>query len=124
MPELLTAREVRALTGATLRQLQYWHDSRFTKSVVRVHGGHVRVVYDGTEVRRARMIMLLARKGGRWIAPLKRLEDGVLAMRYLLFSPRLKLIAATDDRVEAIRLMTSYRGGVLLVELPELPPCP
>ena len=82
------------------------------------------MVYDGTEVRRARMIMLLARKGGRWIAPLKRLEDGVLAMRYLLFSPRLKLIAATDDRVEAIRLMTSYRGGVLLVELPELPPCP
>jgi hypothetical protein len=125
-PALLTTREVMALTGATARQLQYWRHSRFTKSTVCVRAGRVKVIYDQTELRRVQVIKRISSSltgianGGRQnrLAPLKRIPEAALTMRYLLFSPRLKLIAATDDRAELIRIATAAAHGVLLVELP------
>lgn len=129
LKRLLTTREVKALTGATERQLQYWDERGLTRPEIRKSRNPIFGFrfYDEIDVRRVQTIVRLSetrghttkwKQGTRRLTTIGRIPKAAIQCRYLFFSPRLKLIAASDDRAELIRVATASAHGVLLVELP------
>jgi hypothetical protein len=117
----LTTAQAAERAGVTERQLKYWAAIGILSS-----SGEYTYWWGEMDVRRASVIgQVAATQNGvsdtgwrRKLAPLKAVPDTALRLRYLLFSPKLKLLAATNDAREAIRIATAASGGVLLAELP------
>jgi hypothetical protein len=91
----------------------------------RCHAGHF--CYDELQIRRAGVMAPLAstltgvKYGGRThrLAPLREIPDAALRMRFLAFSPELRLLGATDEPGSLVRLAAAHPGSVLVAELPK-----
>ena len=125
MPLLLTTAEVSALTGATLRQLQWWDEAVLVRGV-RIVGN--KRLWNEHQIRRARLLLRIVGNGGRGGPHTPHVSDAALQRRFLLFSgfrrPKGKrttykaLIGASDSREEIVRMAAAAPCGVLVVELP------
>jgi hypothetical protein len=115
--------EVARLSGASLRQLQYWHDTGRLKPVgVRDAGkppGYISKKLPGRWKRytadQISMATVLARLSGQHQYP--KVPASALKSRYLLFSDRGTLLCASDDKMKVMRVAAASKG-IVLVELP------
>lgn len=139
MEGTVTSREIVNSGWATFRQLQYWHE----RGVVLGRMANSKRVYDSVDVRR---IMLLADISSRStgcglhsgrhssLVPISKIPRAAMLCRYFLFTGRQrgksgklrqqkswKLVAASDDQKETIRVAAASPHGVYLAEVPEWP---
>ena len=116
-----STKDVSEITGASLRQLQWYDEQGYLATPLR---GHSRV-WDQEALRRVIVLKRIRDGGSNFHPSLKRLKNSILSLRYLLFyRPRpwgsVQLCAASDDPADIIRIATASKDGVLLVELPPL----
>ena len=121
----LTTGETSRATGASLRQLQHWHERGFIR--IRIEGR--RRLWNEAAVRKATVLARIGTNGLQLLERVSKLPDAVFARRFFVFrateSPYTKgralprsLVAVTDDPAEVIRISTEARHGVMLVEVP------
>jgi hypothetical protein len=122
----VTTNEVSALTGATLRMLQWWSENGLIPGM-RVDGN--KRVWGPEQVQQAVALASLPRlaRNGVFEALRRRRPEAerALSRRFLLFGAlgsawhtKLRLIAASDDRDAIIRRAVAAPCGVRLVYMP------
>lgn len=110
-------KEVSKLTGATLRQLQWWAETGVILARVAGHERRWKPEY----LRQAMLCVRFSKSGryrDRLLTRISALPPAVVAKRFLLFSRPMRVIAASDEQKEIIRIATASTHGVYLVELP------
>jgi hypothetical protein len=122
----VTTLEVSGLTGATVRQLQWWSEHGLIPGLsIEKHKRQ----WGPEQVRRAAVLMAIPRLARNGVLEaIRRRQPEVqraLSRRFLLFGAsgsashkKLLLIAASDDRGAIIRRAVAAPRGVRLVEMP------
>jgi MerR HTH family regulatory protein len=115
MPDFVGTIQVSEATGATLRQLQWWRE----RNVLVPQFQKNNWVYTKLQVRHARLLMRFKSvwRPHRPQVSRIRVTSTQLEYRYLLFSPAPRLLLATDDQREAVRVAAGVDCGVILVDL-------
>jgi hypothetical protein len=123
---IYSAGDVSRMTGASNRQLQYWSDLNYLVAAMvnaSSGGGNSGMVrrYTEHQVKLVKVIMQLRARGNRTDFILRNLRGvpaKAFSVRYLLFSAAPRLLCATNEKSEVLKVAAAASGGVCLVELP------
>jgi hypothetical protein len=117
-----TSLEVSRLTGASLRQLQWWDEQGW----ISVEREGYKRVWDYPALRKAMVFAQIGKSGLSLLKSLARISDELFEHRFFLFKavtgqnqnaiPK-SLIAVTDDPAKVLNIAARADHGVKLIEV-------